>query len=52
VASKATPATVSVRLRCILSGFEGSPGPGSVVRVDAGEAQRLIALGVAEKADA
>lgn len=41
-----------VRLRCILSGFEGNPGPGSVVALQPDEAARLIALGVAEAIDA
>jgi hypothetical protein len=52
VAGKAKPATVLVRLRCILSGFEGNPGPGSVVALEPDEAARLISLGVAENVDA
>lgn len=41
-------AAVAIRLNCILSGFPGEPGPGSVITVDADEAARLIDLGVAE----
>lgn len=39
---------VQVKLKCVYSGFEGSPGPGEVIAVDAAEADRLISLGAAE----
>jgi hypothetical protein len=42
------PETVGVRLLCTLSGDGRSWAPGSIVRVDAAEAGRLIGLGAAE----
>jgi hypothetical protein len=44
------PQLVDVVLTFIYSGFEGDPGPGDTVSVDAVEAARLIALG-AKKAN-
>jgi hypothetical protein len=53
MAKKEAPAEgVSVRLSCVLSGHPDNPGPGSIVTLDADEAARLIALGVAEEATA
>jgi hypothetical protein len=43
-------ALVDVVLTFVYSGFNGDPGPGDTVSVDADEAARLIALG-AKKAD-
>jgi len=39
---------VAVRLACIYSGDGESWGEGSVIEVDADEAERLVGLGVAE----
>lgn len=47
----ATDASVRVRLKCVYSGHPENPGPGDVIEVDAAEADRLIDLGAAEKAD-
>jgi hypothetical protein len=44
------PATVSVRLLCILSGEEQSWDAGSVIDVARDEAERLISIGAAEAA--
>lgn len=41
-------ADVQVKLRCVYSGFDGEPGPGDVITIDAEEAERLIGLGAAE----
>jgi hypothetical protein len=48
--AKKENAGVTVRLSCVLSGHPDSPGPGSIVTLDADEAKRLIDLGVAEVA--
>lgn len=45
--TKKSDATVDVRLLCILSGGSQDWGPGDVIKVDAPEAARLIALGAA-----
>lgn len=42
------PETVAVRLSCIYSGADRAWSPGDVIEVDAAEAERLRALGVAE----
>jgi hypothetical protein len=42
---------VSIEMLAILSGDGESWGPGSVLSVDADEAERLIGLGAAKKAD-
>jgi hypothetical protein len=47
--TKAAPDTVSVRLKCIYSGFPGNPGPGDIVAVDQDEAKRLVSLGAADE---
>ena len=39
--------TVKVVLQCIYSDGEHNPGPGSVIELDADEADRLIGLGAA-----
>lgn len=44
-------ASVRVRLKCVYSGYADNPGPGDVIEVEASEAERLIDLGAAEKAD-
>jgi len=46
---KKPSASVSVRLKCVYSGFPGDPGPGDIISVDPAEADRLIELGAAEK---
>lgn len=45
-------AGVQIKLKCVYSGAEGDPGPGSVISVDAEEADRLIGLGAAEAYEA
>lgn len=47
--TKAVPDTVSVRLKCIYSGFPGNPGPGDIVAVDQDEANRLVSIGAADE---
>ncbi len=47
-APKAAADKVSVRLKCVYSGFPGNPGPGDVIGIDREEADRLVGLGVAE----
>lgn len=42
------PETVAVRLSCIYSGDGKAWSPGDVIEVDAAEAERLCALGVAQ----
>lgn len=52
-AAAAKPAKVKktrVVLKCIYSGYPGDPGPGTVIEVDAAEAERLIAAKVATAA--
>ena len=44
-------APVRVRLKCVYSGHPDNAGPGDVIEVDAVEADRLIELGAAEKAE-
>lgn len=39
---------VAVRLSCFYSGFPGEPGPGTVINVDAAEADRLVAIGAGQ----
>ena len=46
--NKRSPAKVSVRLLCILSGDGQSWPKGETVQVDPAEADRLIGLGAAE----
>ena len=46
--SKRSPAKVSVRLLCILSGDGQAWAKGETVSVEAAEADRLIGLGAAE----
>lgn len=45
----ATPTPVKVRMNCVYSGHPDNPGPGSIIEVDAAEADRLVELGAAEK---
>ena len=47
--TKAATDTVSVRLKCIYSGFPGNPGPGDIVAVDRDEAKRLVIIGAADE---
>jgi len=42
---------VSVVLNCVYSGFKGDPGPGQTVEVPADEAERLVSIGAAKKAE-
>ena len=44
-------AKVSVVLTCVYSGFEGDPGPGATISVDADEAARLVSIGAAVEAE-
>jgi len=46
--TKSAAKTVEVRLACIYSGDGESWNEGSVISVDADEAERLVRLGVAE----
>lgn len=39
---------VKVKLKCVYSGFPGSPGPGDTIEIDAKEAHRLVSLNAAE----
>jgi len=50
--SASVPASVSVRLKCVYSGFPGDPGPGAIISVDPVEADRLVEIGAADKIDA
>lgn len=45
---KLAPKKVQVRLSCVYSGDGEAWGVGSVIEVDAAEADRLVGLGVAE----
>jgi hypothetical protein len=38
-------------LSCVYSGFKGEPGPGDTIEVSADEAERLVSIGAAKKAD-
>jgi hypothetical protein len=51
-AHKNPTATVTVKLKCFYSGFEGEPGPGAVIELDSEEAARLIEIGAAEAVEA
>lgn len=42
---------VRVVLNCVYSGFEGEPGPGDVIEVPAVEADRLVSIGAAKRAE-
>lgn len=42
---------ISVKLKCVYSGHPDNPQPGDVIKVDAAEADRLVALGAAERVD-
>ena len=42
---------VQIVLNCVYSGFEGEPGPGDKIEVAAEEAERLVSIGAASKAD-
>lgn len=42
---------VQILLNCVYSGFEGEPGPGDTISVDADEAERLVSIGAASKAE-
>lgn len=45
--AKSEASDVKIVLACVYSGAENSPGPGSIISVDAAEAERLIGLGAA-----
>ena len=42
---------VEIVLNCVYSGFKGEPGPGDTIEVSADEAERLVSIGAAKKAD-
>jgi hypothetical protein len=52
VSTEAATELVSVVLNCVYSGFEGDPGPGAIVEVEADEAARLVSIRAAEYVEA
>ena len=41
-------AKTKVRLKAVYSGYQGNPGPGEVIEIDAVEAARLVEVGAAD----